>query len=74
MGHKVFIPLTDELIFDRPELISAPLRPYDESLACYHWLDVRVEALEETESVGMLKDLPSDDQDLSRLYPQGIAA
>lgn len=74
MGHKVFIPLTDELIFDRPELISAPLRPYDENLACYHWLDVRVEALEETESVGMLRDLPSDDQDLSSLYSQGIAA
>lgn len=42
MGRKVFIPLTDELIFDRPELISAPLRPYDENLACYHWLDVRL--------------------------------
>ncbi len=42
MGHKVFIPLTDELIFDRPELISAPLRPYAEDLACYHWLDIRI--------------------------------
>jgi len=74
MGQKVFIPLTDELIFDRPELISAPLRPYDESLACYHWLDVRIEATEETESLGMLKALSSDDQALSKLYPQDIAA
>ena len=74
MGHKVFIPLTDELIFDRPELISAPLRPYDENLACYHWLDVRIEAVEENESVGTLKALSSEDQDLSNMYSQDIAA
>ncbi|MCP4008221.1 MAG: hypothetical protein GY726_01775 [Proteobacteria bacterium] len=42
MGHKVFIPVSDELVFDRPELISAPLRPYNEDLACYHWMDVRL--------------------------------
>lgn len=42
MGTKVFIPVSDELMFDRPELISAPLRPYTENLACYHWLDVRI--------------------------------
>ncbi len=42
MGHKVFIPISDELVFDRPELISAPLRPYSENLACYHWMDIRL--------------------------------
>jgi len=42
MGHKVFIPVSDELIFDRPELISTPLRPYSENLACYHWMDIRL--------------------------------
>jgi hypothetical protein len=42
MGHKVFIPVSDELVFDRPELISAPLRPYSENLACYHWMDIRL--------------------------------
>ena len=42
MGHKVFIPVSDELVFDRPELISAPLRPYTEDMACYHWMDIRL--------------------------------
>jgi len=42
MGQKVFIPVSDELVFDRPELISAPLRPYSEDLACYHWMDIRL--------------------------------
>lgn len=58
MGQKVFIPVTDELIFDRPELISAPLRPYSENLACYHWLDVRLNPEDElnSQSVHTLSD------------------
>jgi hypothetical protein len=42
MGHKVFIPVTDELLFDQPELISAPLQPYSQDMPCYHWMDVRL--------------------------------
>lgn len=57
MGHKVFIPVTDELIFDRPELISAPLRPYNESLACYHWLDVRLNPEEDVKTVESIQKL-----------------
>ena len=57
MGHKVFIPVTDELIFDRPELISAPLRPYNESLACYHWLDVRLNPEEDVKTVESIRQL-----------------
>lgn len=40
MSHKVFIPVSDELLFDRPDLINAPLRPYKTGMACYHWLDI----------------------------------
>ena len=54
MGHKVFIPVTDELLFDRPELISAPLRPYLENMACYHWLDVSLN--------------PEDDEKIAETY------
>ena len=57
MGHKVFIPVTDELIFDHPELISAPLQPYNENLACYHWLDVRLNPEEEERSVKPIRKL-----------------
>jgi len=70
MGHKVFIPVTDELIFDRPELISAPLRPYNESLACYHWLDIRLNPEEDVTTVESMRKL--DEQENS--YRPAFAA
>ncbi len=38
MGQKVFVPLTDELLYDHPELITAPLRPFNADEPCFHWL------------------------------------
>ncbi len=37
MNHKVFIPVTDEMLYDHPELITAPLRPYQVDNPCFHW-------------------------------------
>ena len=36
-NDKVFIPLTDELLYDRPELITAPLLPFTSDHPCFHW-------------------------------------
>ncbi len=38
MSHKVFIPITDEMLYDYPELITTPLRPYQIGNPCYHWM------------------------------------
>ncbi len=58
MMRKVFIPVSDELVFDRPELISAPLRPYTENMACYHWMDIRLN--------------PDDDKQIAESFSQGM--
>ena len=42
MGKKVFVPLTDELLYDHPELINGPLLPYAAGRPCYHWLAVEL--------------------------------
>lgn len=36
---KQFVSITDELIFDHPELIHSPLVPFSHDYECYHWLD-----------------------------------
>ena len=46
MSHKVFIPVTDEMLYDYPELITAPLRPYQIDNPCYHWM-ATIEASEQ---------------------------
>ena len=45
--QKVFIPVTDEMLYDRPELITAPLRPFRVDDPCFHWLAVEIEPVEE---------------------------
>ncbi len=42
-SDKVFVPVTDELLYEHPERITAPLRPYQVSEPCYHWLAIEVE-------------------------------
>ena len=38
MNYKVFIPVTDEMLYEHPELITAPLRPYQIDNPCFHWM------------------------------------
>lgn len=42
MGKQVFVPLTDEILYDHPELINGPVLPYTAGQACYHWLSVEL--------------------------------
>lgn len=38
MNQKVFIPVTDEILYEHPELITSPLRPYLADTPCFHWM------------------------------------
>lgn len=40
MSQKVFVPITDELLYDHPERITAPLRPFVIGQPCFHWMAV----------------------------------
>ncbi|MEM7195574.1 MAG: hypothetical protein AAF402_11525 [Pseudomonadota bacterium] len=42
-ANKVFIPITDEMLYKYPELITSPLRPYQIDDPCFHWLGVEIE-------------------------------
>ena len=42
MGKQVFVPLTDDILYDHPELISGPVLPYTMGKPCYHWLSVEL--------------------------------
>ena len=38
MSINIFIPLTDEILYGHPELLSQGLVPYRTELPCLHWL------------------------------------
>lgn len=42
MGRRVFVPLTDEILYDHPELIDGRVLPYAAGRPCYHWLSVEL--------------------------------
>ena len=39
---KVFVAVTDELLYEHPEEIDTPLVPYSSNMECHHWLDVEI--------------------------------
>jgi len=44
MTMNVFVPLTDEILYQHPELFRNGLVPYRTELPCLHWLkDAQVE-------------------------------
>ena len=38
MSINIFIPLTDEILYEHPELLSSGLVPYRTDVPCLHWL------------------------------------
>ena len=48
---KIFVAITDELLYEHPENIDTPLIPYSSNLQCHHWLDVEINPDETEEYV-----------------------
>ncbi|MCY4148629.1 MAG: hypothetical protein OXF73_04640 [Gammaproteobacteria bacterium] len=40
MSRKLFIPVTDEMLYEHPEWITAPLCPYQADNPSLHWMAV----------------------------------
>lgn len=47
--EKLFVAITDELLYEHPENIDAPLIPYATDMQCHHWLDVEINPDESTD-------------------------
>jgi hypothetical protein len=47
MGKAVFIPLTDEILYDHPEMINGPVLPYKAGEPCCHWLSVELNPVDD---------------------------
>lgn len=46
MSQKVFIPVTDEILYERPDLITSPLLPFQIHHPCFRWLSAEIEAVD----------------------------
>ncbi len=37
MAKLVFVPITDELLYEHPEMIAGPIIPYKTNRPCHRW-------------------------------------
>lgn len=42
MNHQVFVPVTDEIIYNHPEQIEGALIPYSAGMECQTWLSIEI--------------------------------
>ncbi len=42
MNQQVFVPVTDDMIYNHPERIEGPLVPYEAGMECHEWLSVEL--------------------------------
>ena len=42
MSTQVFVPITDDIIYNHPEQIEGPLVPYFAGMECHNWLTIEI--------------------------------
>ena len=42
LPEKLFVAITDEILYEHPEEIEGPLIPYSTKMECHHWLDIEI--------------------------------
>jgi len=52
MAKQVFVPITDELLYEHPELIAGPIIPYKTSRPCHRWSKPGVEVKRDSSIAG----------------------
>lgn len=48
MNNQVFVPVTDEMIYNHPERIEGPLIPYEAGMECHEWLSIELNPDDDT--------------------------
>jgi len=60
MPKQVFIPLTDDLLFDSPDLICGPIVAYAPGMVCGEWLEVELNPQNDPHAIEVEPDAEFD--------------
>jgi len=59
MNNQVFVPVTDDIIYNHPECIEGPLVPYAAGMECHEWLSIEINPDESELELAPLADTTS---------------
>ena len=62
MSQQVFIPVTDDMIYNHPERISGPLIPYEAGMECHEWLSIELNPEDDKEIEKIVKKRSSENR------------
>lgn len=68
MNQQVFIPVTDEIIYNHPEQIEGPLIPYSAGMECQNWLSIEINPDEDSLPVCSVEQAKTDKPKLRLAY------
>jgi hypothetical protein len=69
MNHQVFVPVTDEIIYNHPEQIEGPLIPYSAGMECHDWLAIEINP-DESGMSGNVGDIEKSKKSSRRSNPK----
>ena len=55
MNQQVFVPVTDDMIYNHPETIEGPLVPYEAGMECHEWLSIELNPEDDSEIEAIVK-------------------
>ena len=62
MNQQVFIPVTDDMIYNHPERISGPLIPYEAGMECHEWLSIELNPEDDKEIEKIVRKRSSENR------------
>ena len=58
MNNQIFVPVSDDMVYNHPEQIEGPLIPYFAGMECQNWISIEINP-EESAQVAELHNTKS---------------
>ena len=57
MNNQIFVPVSDDMVYNHPEKIEGPLIPYFAGMECQNWISIEINP-DESAQLTELQSMP----------------
>lgn len=62
MNNQIFVPVSDDMVYNHPEQIEGPLIPYFAGMECQNWISIEINPEESVQVTKLHSTKPSNTQ------------
>jgi len=59
MNNQIFVPVSDDMVYNHPEKIEGPLIPYFAGMECQNWMSIEINPDESTQITELQRAKPT---------------